>query len=91
MLALPAPYGYPDGQRISIRYDGPEWPSAIQAERMAGMCMGYGCPPFVADRVRDAIYASGRYDCAVTVSETVLRNFICAADMIGFTVTLRGK
>lgn len=47
--------------------------------------MGYGCPPFVADRVRDCIYASGRYDCFIQRGID-LRNFVSAAGMIGFDV-----
>jgi hypothetical protein len=63
MLALPAPFGWPEGLGISIQAPGPADGSAV-----AEIVRGYGCPSFIARKVASAMSASGRYDCRVTLS-----------------------
>jgi hypothetical protein len=57
MLCLPAPYGAPEGVATSITA-----PRERHAE-IRQVCSDWGCPPFVLDRVQNAIRYSGRYDC----------------------------
>ena len=67
MLALPEPYGYPNGIGISITVTREE-----QGDIIAGLSLGFGCPAFVIPKVADCINASKRYDCRVTLRDTAL-------------------
>jgi len=75
--ALPAPYGYPMGTPISLQRS--ELPDRQTADMIGGLMVGWGCPTFVARRVADCMFANGRYDCRVTVSEHGMRNLFNAA------------
>jgi hypothetical protein len=76
------------GIAISIRYTGilprryvdrspvddHPWPDRQEADMIGGAVIGFGCPDFVARRVADAMYGSGRYDCSITLSRHAIRN-----------------
>lgn len=70
MLALPKPYGYPHGTPITLQSRG----GCVNGDVVAGVVLGYGCPPFILPKVSSAMAASGRYDCRVTVSDRALDN-----------------
>lgn len=74
------------GIAISIRFTGlrprgfvqddpvPEWPDRQLADMIGGAVAGFGCPEFISRKVADTVFASGRYDCCVTLSKLALRN-----------------
>lgn len=101
---LKAPYGNDAtgnrGTHISIQWRGatgialgdgtvdPPWPTRQQADMIGGLTIGWGCPEFIAKKVSDAMFGSGRYDCIVTVSEVSLRNLDNALEQMGATVVV---
>nr|DAV12650.1 MAG TPA: hypothetical protein [Caudoviricetes sp.] len=74
------------GIAISIRFTGlrprgfvqddpvPEWPDRQLADMIGGAVTGFGCPEFIARKAAETMFASGRYDCCVTLSKLALRN-----------------
>lgn len=64
----------------------PPWPDREQAAMIAGLCAGWGCPSFILPKIADAMFASGRYDCVVTVSITGLDNLNVALQQLGAVV-----
>lgn len=76
------------GIAISIRYTGVlspryvdrtpvddhPWPDRQEADMIGGAVVGFGCPEFIARRVADAMYGSGRYDCSITLSRHAINN-----------------
>lgn len=74
------------GIAISIRFTGlrprgfaqddpvPEWPDRQLADMIGGAVTGFGCPEWIARKAADTMFASGRYDCCVTLSRHSLRN-----------------
>jgi len=76
------------GIAISIRYTGTlspryvdrtpvddhPWPDRQEADMIGGAVVGFGCPEFIARRVADAMYGSGRYDCSITLSRHAINN-----------------
>lgn len=74
------------GIAISIRFTGlrprrfvqddpvPEWPDRQLADMIGGAVTGFGCPEFISRKVAETMFASGRYDCCVTLSKHALRN-----------------
>lgn len=74
------------GIAISIRFTGlrsrgfvqddpvPEWPDRQLADMIGGAVAGFGCPEFISRKVAETMFASGRYDCCVSLSKLALRN-----------------
>lgn len=74
------------GIAISIRFTGlrprrfvqddpvPEWPDRQLADMIGGAVTGFGCPEFISRKVAETMFASGRYDCCITLSKHALRN-----------------
>lgn len=74
------------GIAISIRFTGlrprgfvqddpvPEWPDRQLADMIGGAVTGFGCPEWIARKAAETMFASGRYDCCVTLSKHALRN-----------------
>ena len=74
------------GIAISIRFTGlrprgfvqddpvPEWPDRQLADMIGGAVTGFGCPEWIARKAAETMFASGRYDCCVTLSKLALRN-----------------
>lgn len=74
------------GIAISIRFTGlrprgfvqdeplAEWPDRQLADMIGGAVTGFGCPEFISRKVADTVYASGRYDCCITLSKLALLN-----------------
>lgn len=74
------------GIAISIRFTGlrprgfvqddpvPEWPDRQLADMIGGAVTGFGCPEFISRKVAETMFASGRYDCCITLSKLSLRN-----------------
>jgi hypothetical protein len=85
-LALPKPYGYPLGTGISLRARQP-----VNGDIVAGLVLGFGCPPFILPKVASAMSASGRYDCRVTVSRQALANLKCCAERLDIDVIVEGE
>jgi hypothetical protein len=101
---LKAPYGNDAtgnrGTHISIQWRGatgialgdgtvdPPWPTRRQADMIGGLTVGWGCPEFIAVKVAECMFGSGRYDCIVTVSEISLRNLDNALEQMGATVVV---
>lgn len=68
MLLLPGPWGHKchgDAVHVSLRMP---WHRRWQYPEVVQVARDFGCPPFILDRVGDAIRASGRYDCLCTTS-----------------------
>lgn len=68
--------------------DAMPWPDRQTADMIGGLCAGWGSPHRVCVRVADAMFASGRYDCVVGVSERALDNFETALRQHGATVII---
>ena len=51
-----------------------EWPDRQLADMIGGAVTGFGCPEFISRKVADTVYASGRYDCCITLSKLALLN-----------------
>ncbi len=74
------------GIAVSIRFTGlrprrfaqddpvPEWPDRQLADMIGGAVTGFGCPEFISRKVAETMFASGRYDCCITLSKHALRN-----------------
>lgn len=86
---LKAPYGHPRGTGISLIRNEPA--DRETADMIGGLMVGWGCPSFIARRVADCMYASGRYDCRVTLSRAALRNLLNAAMALQVVVMLTDK
>ena len=80
---LRAPYGRDNGgmsgNAVTLVWQGQDgdwrespWPTREEADMIGGLCVGFGCMAWIAKRVADCMYASGRYDCVMTVSINVI-------------------
>lgn len=85
---LPPPYGWPNGTAISMQAR----PGVkVNGDVVAGLVLGWGCPPSILPRVASSMEASGRYDCSVTVSELALNNLKAALNIIGIDLYIIKK
>jgi hypothetical protein len=80
------PYGWPNGTGISLRVA--KTIDLSEASVMAGVALSFGCPAFVIPKIRDALYASGRYDCRVTVGRQALNNLVTVMREIDVEVVI---
>jgi hypothetical protein len=86
LLSLPKPFGWPNGIGISMRARVP-----VNGSVVAGVALGFGCPPFILPRVSACMEASGRYDCRVTVSREALSNLKMILEQLNVELVILDK
>lgn len=80
---LRAPYGrengHTGGNAVTLIWQGADgdlfshpWPTREEADMIGGLCVGFGCHSWIARKVADCMFASGRYDCVMTVGTNTI-------------------